>query len=300
MRPRLLALLGVTLLLAPPVRAQEQFRLLATIMDSSGIPAPVVDPRDLEIKENGADARIVQVEAANWPLKVQLLVDNGFGLGGENVLFLRNGVRGLLEALPVGTEVTMVTTAPQPRFVLKATSDRSMQLQGVDRLTPDTSSGRFVESLAEATERIAKDTSEYHPVIIAVGTTVGDNNITERDVERVMKRIERRATTVHVALLTQRATPGGAGVQVDIGRNLARLTNGTFESFAVGSRLGTFLPELGERVGSSYPREGGRFLITVERPNGAKGELQKVTLQAKGRLRASNLSIDTSRTLSKK
>jgi hypothetical protein len=295
MRARLLVIVGVALAFPPAARAQEQFRLLATIMDSSGIPSPTVEPTDLEIIENGAAARIIKVEPVNWPVKIQLLVDNGFGMGGENLSILRSAVRGFLDALSEGTEATLVTTAPQPRFVVKATSNRTALREGVDRLTPDISSGRFVESLGEATERFAKDTSEYHPVVVAVATTVGDTNVTERDVERIMKRLEARSMTVHVALLAERQPPGGSSVQIEVGQNVTRFTNGRYEAVSLASRLGTLLPELGKLVASSYPREGGRFLITVERPAGAKGELQKVTLQAKGRLRASNLSIDGSR-----
>jgi hypothetical protein len=295
MRARLLIIVSVVSVLVPAVRGQQQFRLLATIMDSSGIPAPTVHPGDLDIKENGADAKVLKVEPANWPVKVQLLVDNGFGMGSENLSTLRSAVRGLLDALPDGTEVTFVSTAPQPRFVVKATTDRSMLLQGVDRLTPDTSAGRFVESLGEAAERVARDTSEYFPVIIAVASTVGDNNVTERDVERVMKRLESRSMTVHVVLLAERQPPGGASVQMEVGRNLTQFTNGRYDSINVASRLSTLLPELGTLISTSYPRVGGRFLVTVERPSGAKGDLQKITLQAKGRLRASNLVIDASR-----
>jgi hypothetical protein len=291
------ALLAVSFVLVGtlPLQSQQQFRVLATLMDASGVPAPTVEPVDLVIQENGADAKVVKVEPANWPVKLQLLLDNGFGLGSENLSILRGGVRGFLEALPEGTEVTLVTTAPQPRFVVRATTDRSALLQGVDRLTPDISAGRFVESLGEATERVAKDSSEYYPVIIAVATTVGDNNVTERDVERVMKRLEARSMTVHVALVAERQPPAGASVQIEVGRNITRFTNGRYESLNVASRLVTLLPELGALVAASYPRVGGRFLITVDRPSGAKGDIQKVTLQAKGRLRASNLVIDTSR-----
>jgi hypothetical protein len=300
MHARLLVTVAVALAIAPAARAQETFRMLATLMDSSGIPAPTVELSDLVVQENGADARIVKVEPANWPIKVQLLLDNGFGMGGGNVSILRTAVRGFLDALPDGVEVTVVTTAPQPRFLVKATTDRAMLRQGVDRLTPDNGSGRFVDSLSEASSRFERDTSEYHPVIVTVGTTVGDNSVTERDVERMMRRLEARTTTVHVALLIEGQDQGAGRVQIDVGRKVTRFNSGRYEELSVASRLGTLLPEFGKLVASSYPREGGRFLITVERPAGNKGELQKVTLQAKGRLRASNLSIDGSRRTSAK
>ena len=104
---------------------------------------------------------------------MQILLDNGIGLGGQNVQHLKNGVKGLLEALPENLEVTLVTTAPQPRFLAAPTTDRAAVQKGLDLLAPDGGAGRFVESLNEATQRIEKDKTDYFPVIISVAHHVG-------------------------------------------------------------------------------------------------------------------------------
>ena len=76
--------------------------------------------------EGGVEAKIVKVEPVNWPVKVQLLLDNGIGLGGQNIQSLKDGVKGLIEALPANLEVTIVTTAPQPRFLVRPTTDKAL------------------------------------------------------------------------------------------------------------------------------------------------------------------------------
>ena len=72
------------------------------IMDSEGKPASSVSPEDVRVAENGVDAKVLKVEAIEWTTKVQILIDNGPGLGQGGLVPLRNGLRALLEALPPG------------------------------------------------------------------------------------------------------------------------------------------------------------------------------------------------------
>ena len=125
MRRRLLmaALLSISVF-AAGTSAQRQIQLYATIVDSTGAPAASVAPSDVQVLENDVEAKVLKVEAIELTTKVQILIDNGSGVGSGNLASLRNGVRGLIEALPPGLEVTLVTTAPQPRFLIRATTDR--------------------------------------------------------------------------------------------------------------------------------------------------------------------------------
>jgi hypothetical protein len=214
--------------------AQQQFQLYANIVDGTGAPAAAVQPTDIRVMESGAEAKVLKIEGVSRPVKLQLLVDNGIGLGADNISHLRNGVRGLLDALPQGVEVTIVVTSGQPRFLVRATRDRAAIMKGLGLLTPDGGAGKFVESLSDATERIEKDKSDYMPVIVSFATTAGDLNVMERDVERLSKRLQARPTTVHVVLLSllgTRSASGGAN-QTEVGINVTKMTGGRFESIA--------------------------------------------------------------------
>ena len=211
MRSRLLAAASLLLwvcVFTSGASAQRQLQLYATILDSSGAPASTVAPEDVRVQENGTELKILKVEPIQWTTKVQILVDNGTGIGANNLNTLRSGVRGLIEALPPGVETTLVTTAPQPRFVVRATTDRGALLSGIDRLTPDSTVGRFVESLGEALQRFAKDESDFFGVIITLGTTSGDNRVLDRDVNQIFERAQKRPTTVHVVMVS--TSPGGS------------------------------------------------------------------------------------------
>src|SRR6185503_1582562 len=202
MRLKLLATIAGVGLFSVLISAQnpKQIQVFASILDGTGAPAKTVEAGDLRLTENGATATVTKVEPVNWPVKLQILLDNGAGLGSQNVQHLKNGVKALLEAMPENLEVTMVSTAPQPRFLTKPTTDRAAMQKGLDLLAPDTGVGRFVESLNEATQRIEKDKGDYFPVIISVGTTAGDSNVRDSDVQQMMKRLGARPTTVHVIL----------------------------------------------------------------------------------------------------
>ena len=125
------------------VHAQKQFPLFASIVDVTGAPVAALQPADVEVQENGAEARVIKVEAMDWPTKVQVLVDNGVGLGGSNISLLKNGIIGLLDALPPGVEVTIVSTAPQPRILAKPTTDREAMMKGLALLASDGGAGRL-------------------------------------------------------------------------------------------------------------------------------------------------------------
>ncbi|RPH53779.1 MAG: VWA domain-containing protein, partial [Acidobacteria bacterium] len=188
MRSKLLAVVAIGLcVMASGVHAQKQFQVYASLVDATGAPVAKLEPSDVRVTENGLEAKVVKIEPVDWPTKVQLLVDNGVGLGAANVNHLKNGIRGLIEALPKNVEVTIVSTAPQPRFLVRPTADREAMLKGLDVLAPDSGAGRFVEALNEATQRNERDKSNYFPVIVMAATTAGDRNVLDSDVERLMK-----------------------------------------------------------------------------------------------------------------
>jgi hypothetical protein len=273
--------------------AQQQFQLYASVADAAGNPVPALEPADLRIMENGVEAKIVKVEPVNWPVKLQLLLDTGVGLGGSNLQILKDGVIGLLDALPEGVEVTIVTTAPQPRFLVRPTTDKKAMLDGLGRLAPDSGAGRFVESLNEATQRIERDKTDHFPVIISSATTSGDSNVMERDVKRIFERLQAKPTTVHVVLLSSTAGSASGGAnQTQVRLSVTEYTRGRYESIAAPTRLATLLPEIGKQVAESHSKQSNQFRITVERPAGATGDIGQVGAGARGGLVLRGLSMD--------
>jgi hypothetical protein len=289
------AAVGVCLLASlPAAQNSKQIQVFASILDASGAPAKAVVADDIRLMENGADAKVTKVEPVNWPVKLQILLDNGIGLGSQNVQQLKNGVKALLDAMPENLEVTLVSTAPQPRFLAKPTTERAVVQKGLDVLAPDSGAGRFVESLAEATQRIERDKSDYFPVIISVATTSGDSNIRDSDVERMMKRLEARPTTVHVVLFNAGASASASGGsnQTQIGLSVTKFTGGRFENINAATRIAPLLTEWGKEVATMVQRQSNQFRVTADRPAGASGDIGKISMGAKSPLVLSGLSFD--------
>jgi len=294
MRSKFLMAVAVVLCTtALDVRAQqEQFQLYASVVDSAGKAVDKLEATDLRVMEGGVEAKVIKVEPVNWPVKVQLLLDNGIGLGAGNIQILKDGVKGLIESLPDNLEVTIVTTAPQPRFLVRPTTDKAMMIDGLSRLAPDSGAGRFVESMNEATQRIEKDKTDHFPVIIMSGTSSGDANVLDRDVKRIFERIQKKPTTVHVVLLNSTGSSSGGANQTQVGLAVTEATRGRYESIAAPTRLATLLPEIGKQVAASHDKQSHQFRITVERPSGAKGDVGQVGAGARGGLQVRGLSMD--------
>lgn len=289
------ALVCAGLAMAPiGLRAQRQLQVFVSVVDAKGAPATSIDPGDIRLLENDVEAKVTKVEPVNWPIKLQLLVDNGAGLGNGNINQLRTGINGLLDALPPNLEVTIVSTAPQPRFLARPTTDRAAMTKGLDVLAPDTGAGRFVEGLNEATQRIEKDKTDYFPVIVVVGTTTGDRNVRDSDIKSMMGRLEKRPTTVHVVMFNGSGgqSASGGGNQIEVGMMVTKFTSGRYEGINSATRLATLLPEIGAQIAKSVERQTHQFRVTADRPASAAGDIGRISAGVKAPLVLAGLSFD--------
>jgi von Willebrand factor type A domain len=266
------------------LRAQQPFVFFASIADSSGTPVATLTADDVKVVENGVEGKIVKIEPVDWPIKVQLLIDNGAGLG-EALVQIRNGLKGLVMAMPDGIEMSLITTAPQPRNIVKPTTDRQAIIQGIDRITPDSGAARFVEALNEAAGRVDKEKGNYFPVVVILGSTTAEGSqVLERDVQRMLQRFSDRAATVHVIMVStgsrSESTLSGAN-QTNIGIAVSKQTGGRYEAIAASTRLATLLPEIGAQVAKSHARQSHQFRITFQRPNGASGAIGEIGVSSR-------------------
>ena len=261
------------------LHAQKTFQFFASVVDVTGTPVSSLAPDDLKLAENGVEGKVVKVEPIDWPVKVQILIDNGTGME-QSLVQIRNGVRGLVEALPEGIEMSLITTAPQPRSIVRPTTDRKALIQGVDRIAPDSGAARFVEALNEAAARVDKEKGNYFPVVVIVGSTTAEgSSVMERDVQRMLQRFSDRAATVHVVMLSTGAQSGrsiaGAN-QTIVGDAVAKTTGGRYDNIAASTRLATLLPEIGAQIAKSHARQSRQFRLTFERPSGASGPMGEI------------------------
>jgi hypothetical protein len=272
---------------AAGVHAQQQFTLLAGVVDPATNAAPEkIDVGELRVLEDGADGKVLRVEAVDRVVKVQVLVDNGVGVGGESLGDLRKGLRGLIEALPPGVETSIYTIAPQSRPIVRPTTDRAALLKGVDIISPDSSSGRFIESLGEAAQRATKEKEDVFTVIISAATSAGDIDVQDRDVRQALTRIQSRPMIVHVLLFNHAAARSASGgmIQTEVGLAATKATGGRYENINTMSRYVSLMPEVGADVAKQMAGQRRQFRIVAQRPEGKTGNVGSVSLGVAGKL----------------
>ena len=178
--------------LAVTVQAQQTQQLFLSMLDPNGAPVTDLRQEEVTVLEDGMKRETLKVEPVNWPVKLAVLVDNG-AFANTGLVLLRNGLRAFFEQLPDGIEMSLVTLNPQPRAVVRPTTERQKLIQGVDLITPDSGAARFAEGLLEAVNRFDKDKSERFPVIMVVGTDGPEgSSFRERDVERLSTEDHRK------------------------------------------------------------------------------------------------------------
>ena len=260
------------------VLAQRQFQFFAHFADATGRPISGVTEADIQVQEDNVAGKVLKLEPISWPVKVALLIDNGTG-SADRLNHTREGVKGLIKALPPDVEVSLQTTAPQPRYLARPTTDRGALLSAVDLLTPDTSAGRFVEGLIEAAARFDKERADkerglFFPVIVMVGSlTAEGSSIRDRDVQRLFQQLAARAMTAHVVMVGSTNLSGTVNVSnaIQIGINATKQTGGRYESIAATTRLQTLLPEIGGQIDEADQRQRAQYRVTFERPAGKEG-----------------------------
>lgn len=285
--------LALQLALPAAALAQKQVTLLATITDPNGGEIAAVAPADVRVSENGNAATVVRIEPVDRVPKLHLLIDNGIGIPSESFGDLRKGLRGLVDALPPMLDVSVVATAPQPRFLERGTRERDRIIKALDLLSPDRGAGRFVESLYEATQRIERD-KDSNNVIVAVATTSGDLNVRDTDVRKIQEHVAAGRTRVHVIVMSGAvgSSLSGGGAQLEVGEVVARNSRGRFEKISIPNRLATLLPEIGADVAKTMGAGSRQFRITADRPAGSSGDLGKLSLGVAGMI-VSSVTIES-------
>ena len=262
------------------LHAQEQLDFFASFTDANGAPVTDVVASELMMVEGGVKGTVVYLQPADRALDVTLLIDNGLGMGAA-VAQVRTGVRGFFSAMPEGAQLSLLTIAPQPRWLLRPTTSREGASRAIDRIVPDESRARFLDALVEAGERIGKQSEGRFPVIVAIGSNAPDGSTSlEQHFNKLATRLVEYSATVHTAVFSSGVKQGSArmpgGISSDfqqtIGFELAKLTGGRYEQIAVSSRLETLLPEIGNQIKG----ESRQYRLKVRRPDGAKGPVGSI------------------------
>ena len=119
-------------------------------------------------------------------------------------------------------------------------------------------------------------------------------NYRESDIKTVSERVLQKRTNVHVVILSSLGNASGGGIQVDLGKGLADMMGGRFETIAVANRLITLLPEIGQQAAKAMAPGAKQFRIVLERPANASPALGRVGLAVNGKT-LSNIGFEAAK-----
>src|SRR5436309_4593888 len=144
---------------ASALREPQSIQLFLSAVDESGKPITDLRAEDVTIQVDGSLCKTTKFDEINWPIKLQLMVDNG-PVHNDALRQLREALRLFFAELPTDMEVTIVSIDPAPRFIYKAGSDRVKMLSSLDLLIPDSGAPKFIDALAEAADRVNKEKAD--------------------------------------------------------------------------------------------------------------------------------------------
>ena len=242
---------------------------VVSALDKSGNPVTDLKPEEVLFSDKGGKGKVIKFEPFALPVKVTIGVDNGSDIDSKGnpvptsalaIGNYRNGLKGFVEAFPEGTEMTLITTSPQPRMVVKPTTDRAAILRGLTGFAPESERPRFTDTLVEYSQRLEKETKDskfkmYVPIMLMVSTAANESSSYQpSEVQKAVNFLAQRRVKLYVTVNSTRS--GDAAATADLNNNrqaiisipATKAMNGRFETLAIFNRLDTLLPEMGTEL----------------------------------------------------
>jgi hypothetical protein len=288
-------LLAITLIGSGVTYAQQnqiqpnQLLVFISAVDSSGTTVTDLKPEEIAMTENGAPGKVASLDRHSLPIKLTIAIDNARE-STTALASLREGLTGLVEALPSDVEVTLITMS-QPQMVVRPTTDRALITQGISRFGPEPRGvAKFSETLVEYAQRIDKDFRDkkltYAPVLVIASTSAPELEDVEPDtIQKALNTLQTRGARVSLVMFTTTPTNTESVANMKQGRQaliaapIVSASKGKFETVVQFNRLATLLPEWGKEIAASHTKQINQFRAVIDRPGGATGPLNNLGLR---------------------
>ena len=292
------AVAGIVVALVLGVYAQDQSAVYLLVIDKAGLPVLDIKPGDISIQEAAGPGTVVGVSRFGWPLKLTVLVDNGPGTA-DALVHLRNGLNRLFEGIPRNIPVSLIATAPNPRWLIRESKDLVQLRNAVGRLTPDNQLAKFSDALGEFARRLDQEFRQveeglppYLPVLVSIATTHADGSEVRRERnERMLLSLRKHRVWSNMIMVTPGRdlnAPGDVsnvgvdeGQNAEIGNLVRKVTGGTYVPMSSGATTAlasSILPAVAQQISLRYLKQMTQHRIVFDRATGASGPMKDFQL----------------------
>ena len=273
------------------VQAQQPgtIQFVVGAVDKNGEPLKDLKAEEIIFNEKAGKGTVTKFEPFALPVKITIAVDNG-NASGDALPHYRAGLKGFVEAFPEDVEMSLYTTSPQPRPVVRPTTDRAAILRGVNGFAPESEAPRFTDALVEWSQRLEKESKDtkikpYVPVMLAVSTTSAESTSYQPpEIQKWMNNLVQRRARLFVSVNSTRSGDARATADMNTARQViiavpyTKALNGRYEAIAIFNRLQTLLPEYGKELADYHKRLTTQYLVTVQRASSA-GPVEGVAIE---------------------
>jgi len=285
------------------LRGQEQAAIYVFVVDRSGVPLLQIAPSDLAIQEDAGRASIVSVRRFGWPLKVTVLLDNG-PRTTDSLVHYRTGLKRFFAGLPKNVPVSLIATAPNPRWLIREATDPVQIERAVNLITPDQGLARFSDALIEYADRLDEEFRRvskeqmppYLPVLVSIATTHQDGSeVTRQSSLKMLTSLRQHLVWTHMIMVSPvRATNVAGGLPIldsdegqnaEIAKGVQEVTGGRYvpvTGSGTSALMSTILPELAQSISARYIRQMTQHRVVLDRAAGAKGPMRNVAVSLFG------------------
>lgn len=285
------------------LHGQEQTAIFVFAVDRGGVPLLEIAPTDLAIQEDAGRASIVSVRRFGWPLKVTVLVDNG-ARTTESLVHYRTGLKRFFAGLPPNVPVSLIATSPNPRWLIRESTDRLQIERAVNLITPDQGLARFSDALIEYADRLddefrrvsKEQMPPYLPVLVSIATTHQDGSqVTRQSSLKMLTSLRQHLVWTNLIMVSPvraPSSPGGLpvvdsdeGQNAEIAKAVQEVTGGRYvpvTGSGTSALMSTILPELAQSISARYIRQMTQHRVVLERAAGAKGPMRNVAVSLFG------------------
>jgi len=267
----------------------DQLLVFISGVDGSGMPLTDLKPEEIAFTENGAPGKVVSLEKYQLPVKLTIAVDNGAD-STTALTSLREGLKGLVDALPPTVEVTLITMT-QPQTVVRPTTDRAQITQGIATFGPESRGiPKFSEVLVSYADRIEKDFKDkkltYQPMLLLLSTPTPEvENIQPDTIQKALNTLQTRGARVSILMFTSTPTNTDSVANMKQGRQaliaapIVKASRGKSEIVTAFNQLATVLPAWGKDIAVSHTKQANQFRAVIARPGGNTGPLTNLGLK---------------------